>query len=60
MGRRLMQVAVVVILFFVAAQLTRSNRIDPPTDPSRTIQAHAGSTRELAARPRDGGGRCQR
>jgi Haem-binding domain len=49
MRRRLIQAAVVVIVFFVAAQLIRPNRDNPPTDSSRTIQAHAGTTRELAA-----------
>lgn len=49
MGRRLMQAAVVVIVLFAAAQVIRPDGNNPPTDPSRTIQAHAGTTRELAA-----------
>lgn len=53
MGRRLMQVAVVSSSSSSLPNLIRPNRINPPTDPSRTIRAHAGSTRELAARPRD-------
>ena len=39
MGRRLMQAAVVVVILLAAAQLIRPNRDNPPTDPSRTIQA---------------------
>ena len=49
MGRRLMQATVTVAVLFAAAQLIRPDRNNPPTDPSRTIQAHAGTTRELAA-----------
>jgi hypothetical protein len=48
MGRRLMQVAVVAVVLFAAAQLIRPNRDNPPTDPGRTIQAHAGTSSELA------------
>ena len=49
MGRRLIRIGVVVVVLFAAAQLIRPNRNNPPTDPSRTIQAHTGTTRELAA-----------
>src|SRR5580765_3896715 len=49
MGRRLMQATVAVAVLFAAAQLIRPDRNNPPTDPSRTIQAHAGTTSELAA-----------
>ena len=49
MGRRLMQAIVAVAVLFASAQLIRPDRNNPPTDPSRTIQAHAGTTRELAA-----------
>ena len=49
MGRRLMQATVAVAILFAAAQLIRPDRNNPPTDPSRTIQAHAGATSELAA-----------
>ena len=46
--RRLKQGAVVLVIVFAAAQLVRPERTNPPTDVSRTIQAHAGTTRELA------------
>jgi heme-binding protein len=49
MGRRLMQATVAVAVLFAAAQLIRPDRNNPPTDPSRTIQAHAGTTPEFAA-----------
>jgi hypothetical protein len=48
MRRRLMQAAVVLVVAFVAAQLVRPDRANPPVDPSRTIQAHA-TTPGLAA-----------
>jgi len=48
MGRRLMQAAVVVLVLLAAAQLIRPNRNNPPTDSSRTIQARAGTSGELA------------
>ena len=34
---------------FAAAQLVRPERANPPTNPTRTIAAYAGSTSELAA-----------
>ena len=46
--RRLKQGAVVFVIVFAAAQLVRPERTNPPTNVSRTIQAHAGTTRELA------------
>ena len=49
MRRRLMQATVAVAVLFAAAQFIRPDRNNPPTDPSRTIQAHPGTTRELAA-----------
>ena len=49
MSRRLKQAAVVFVVVFAAAQLVRPERANPPTDTSRTIQAHAGTTSELAA-----------
>ena len=51
MRRRLMQSTVAVAVLFAAAQVIRPDRNNPPTDPGRTIQAHAGTTRELACRP---------
>ena len=41
--RRLKQAAVVVVVVFAAAQLVRPERTNPPVDPGRTIQAHAGT-----------------
>ena len=49
MSRRLKQVAVVIIVVFAAAQLVRPERANPPIDPSRTIQAHAGIPTGLVA-----------
>ena len=49
MRRRLKQVAVVVVVVFAAAQLVRPERVNPPTDASRSIQAHAGTARGLVA-----------
>jgi hypothetical protein len=43
------QFAVVLVIVFAAAQLIRPGRANPPTDAARTIQAHAGTTSELAA-----------
>jgi hypothetical protein len=47
MRRRLKQVGVVCVVVFAAAQLVRPERANPPTDPSRTIQAHLGSASGL-------------
>jgi hypothetical protein len=41
MDRRLKQVAIVLAVAFAAAQLIRPGRANPPTDATRTIQAHA-------------------
>jgi len=49
MSRRLKLVAVTVVLVFAIAQLVRPARANPPTDPSRTIQAHLGTAPELVA-----------
>jgi heme-binding protein len=49
MSKRLRQAAVVFIVVFAAAQLIRPERANPATDAARTIQAHAGTTRELVA-----------
>ena len=50
MSRRLKQAAAVVfVIVLAAAQLVRPERANPPTDAARTIQAHAGTTSELAA-----------
>jgi hypothetical protein len=49
MGRRLKQAAVVFVVIFAAAQLIRPERANPPTDPSRTIQAQVGTASGLVA-----------
>ena len=49
MRKRLKQVAVGFIVVVLAAQLIRPNRANPPTDPSHTIQAQAGTSGALAA-----------
>ena len=49
MGKRLMQAAVVLVVIFAAAQLIRPQRANPPIDPSRTLQAHMGTTNGLVA-----------
>jgi hypothetical protein len=49
MRRRLKQAAVILGVVFVAAQFVRPGRSNPTTEPGRTIQAHAGTTSELAA-----------
>jgi heme-binding protein len=47
--RRLKQAAIVFVILFATAQFVRPGRANPPTDPSRTIQAHAGTAAELVA-----------
>ena len=49
MSKRLKQTAVIFIVVLAAAQLVRPERANPPTDASRTIQAHVGRTSDLAA-----------
>ena len=49
MRRRLMQATLVFVIVFAAAQLIRPERANPATDAAHTIQAHAGTTSELAA-----------
>ena len=49
MSRRLKKAAVVFAVVLAAAQLVRPGRANPVTDPSRTIQAHAGTSSGLAA-----------
>jgi len=44
MSRRLTQATVVFVVIFAGAQLVRPDRANPPTDPSRTIQAHTGAS----------------
>jgi len=47
-SRRLKQAAIVLIVLFAAAQVVRPGRANPPTDPSRTIRAHAGMAAGVA------------
>jgi hypothetical protein len=47
MSRRLGLAAITLVVVFGAAQLVRPSRANPPTDASRTIQAHE-TTRGLA------------
>ena len=49
MGRRLTQAALLLIVVFAVAQFVRPERANPATDPSRAIQAHVGTPRELVA-----------
>ena len=49
MGRPLQKAAAIFIVLFGVAQLFRPDRTNPPTDASRTIQAHAGASGELVA-----------
>jgi hypothetical protein len=49
MSKRLKNAAVVAIAVFAAAQLIRPDRTNPPTDASRTIQAHVGPASAVAA-----------
>ena len=49
MSRRLKLVAGAVVAVFAVAQLVRPGRTNPPTDASRTIQAHMGTATELVA-----------
>jgi hypothetical protein len=49
MGRRLQRAVVVFVVVFAAAQFFRPNRTNPATDPSRTIQTHAGTDNGLIA-----------
>jgi len=47
MNRRFLAVAVGLVAVLAAAQLVRPSMANPPTDPARTIGAHAG--REVSA-----------
>ena len=49
MSRRLKQAAVLLVGVFAAAQLVRPGRANPPTDVSRTIQAHMGDAGGMVA-----------
>ena len=49
MRRRLKQAAVLFAVAFVAAQLVRPERANPPTDVNRTIRAQVGTASELPA-----------
>lgn len=49
MVRRLGQAAVVVVALFAVAQLVRPPHANRPIDPSRSIEAHAGTATTLVA-----------
>ena len=53
MGSRLRKAGIVfvggLVVFFAAAQLVRPARTNPPTDASRTLQAHPGIPNEFVA-----------
>lgn len=49
MSRRLKQAAVGLAVLFLAAQLIRPSRANPPTDESHTLQAHVGPASGLVA-----------
>lgn len=49
MRRRLQQAAVVLAVLFAASQFIRPDRTNPPTDSSRTVQAHMGASSGVAA-----------
>jgi hypothetical protein len=49
MSKRLKQAAIIFIVVLAAAQLVRPERANPPTDVSRTIQAHVGTANGLGA-----------
>ena len=49
MSKRLKQAAVVFVVVLAAAQFIRPDRTNPPTDASRTIDAHVGTGSELVA-----------
>jgi hypothetical protein len=49
MSRRLKQVAALIVVLFVAAQLVRPSHANPPTDARRTIQTHPAATPALVS-----------
>src|SRR5689334_4318891 len=49
MSRRLKQAGFVLVVAFAAAQLIRPERANPPSDASRTIRAHVGTTSGLVS-----------
>lgn len=49
MSKRLKRAGVIFVIVLAAAQLVRPDRTNPPTDASRTIQAHVGTASGLAA-----------
>ncbi len=49
MSRRLIRIAIILIVVLVAAQLIRPDQTNPPTDPARTIQAQMTKAPQLAA-----------
>src|SRR5215468_9894175 len=49
MRKRIKQAAFVLVAVVAAAQLVRPERVNPPTDAGRTIQAHVGTASGLGA-----------
>jgi hypothetical protein len=49
MTKRLKQAAIAFLVILAAAQFIRPDRTNPPIDPSRTIAAHAGTSKDLVA-----------
>jgi hypothetical protein len=49
MSKRLKRAVFVLVVVVAAAQLVRPERANPPTDGSRTIQAHVGTASSLGA-----------
>jgi len=49
MSRRLKKIAAVFVAALVVAQFIRPNRVNPPMDPTHTIQAQPGISSELGA-----------
>ena len=49
MRRRLIQATIALVVLFAAIQLIRPQRVNPPVDVSRTIDAHQGPTSAVSA-----------
>jgi len=49
MKKRLIQIAIGLVVILAAAQAIRPDRTNPPVDPARAIQAQAGITPQLVA-----------
>jgi hypothetical protein len=49
MSRRLKQVGLGLVVVFLAAQIIRPDRTNPPIDPSHTLQSQVGTSSAFAA-----------